>query len=200
MIEQVFMKSNENILKVYYGGVDVFGRTVLMVLTENGIDLSTAEINDLLLRSEKFFSLVEFRPANFNGYGVTIKNVDWQPIDISMRIDIEPSFSPDNVRKDMQIRINKYLDYRYWRAGSILEWDNLLDIAKNTNGVRYVNDAYFFPSSDLQTDMFKLPRIRGFQLLDLNGNLIQDFSGNLNPIYYPNEKDFGFMASVLQTI
>lgn len=199
-IEQVFMKVNENVLKVYYGGGDGQGRIILNVLSENGIDFNTPEFNDILLRSEKFFSLSEFRPSNFNGYGVKLQNVNWMPVDISMRLDIDPSYNIDEVRKEIQIRIGKYFDYRYWRPGDLIEWDNLLDIAKKTPGVRYVNDAYFYPSTDIQTEVFKLPRIRGFQLLDLDGNLIQNYSGTLNPVYYPQEKDFSFLSTVLQNI
>lgn len=199
-IEQVFMKINENVLKVYYGGIDDYGRVVLRVLTENGIDLLTSELNDIVLRAEKFFSLTEFRPSNFNGYGVTIENVSWQPIDVSMRVDIDPSYVTDEVRKEIQIRINKYIDYRYWKPGGTIEWDNLLDIVKNTDGVRYVNDAFFSPSADIQTEVLKLPRIRGFQLLDLDGNLIIDLQGVLNPSYYPQEIDFKFQSTVLQNI
>jgi hypothetical protein len=199
-IEQVFMKANENVLKVYYGGINELGQTVLLILTENGIDLSTPEFNDIILRTEKYFGLSELRPANFNGYGVSLQNVDWYPVDVSMRVDIDSSYAADDVRKEVQIRINKYLDYRYWKPGSPVEWDNLLDITKGTEGIRYVNDAYFYPSVDLQTSVFKLPRIRGFQMLDLNGNIIKDLSGNLNPIYYPAEKDFSFIATVLQNI
>lgn len=199
-IEQVLMKANENVLKVYYGGINELGQTELLILSENGIDFTTPEFNDITLRSEKFFGLNELRPANFNGYGVAFRNVDWFPVDVSMRVDVMPSYAPDDVRKEVQIRINKYLDYRYWKAGSPVEWDNLLDIVKGTEGIRYVNDAYFYPSVDLQTSVFKLPRIRGFQMLDLNGNIIKDLNGNLNPIYYPNEKDFSFISTVLQNI
>lgn len=199
-IEQVFLKINQNVLRVYYGGIDSYGRTVLQILTENGINLTTSELNDIVLRAEKFFSLTEFRPSNFNGYGVTIQNVSWQPLDVSMRVDIDPSFAVDDVRKDIQIRLNKYIDYRYWKPGGTIEWDNMLDIVKSTDGVRYVNDSFFSPSTDIQTQVLKLPRIRGFQMLDLNGNLIIDLAGVLNQSYYPQDIDFKFQASVLQNI
>lgn len=199
-IEQVFMKINENILKVYYSGIDDYGRTILRILTENGIDLNDSELNDILLRAEKSFGISDLRPSNFSGYGIALKNAQWQPIDISLRVDIEASYPIDEVRKEMQIKMGKYLDYRYWRAGGTVEWDNLLEIAKSTEGVKYVNDAYFFPSTDIQTDIFKLPRIRGFRMLDLNGNLLKDVSGNLNPTFYPQNKDFSYQAAVLQTI
>jgi hypothetical protein len=36
--------------------------------------------------------------------------------------------------------------------------------------------------------------------LNLNGEIIQDFQGNLNPVFYPNEIDFSYQASVLKSI
>ncbi len=200
MIEQCFQKINNNVLRVFYSGIDSNSRVILSILTENGIDLTSEEINDVLIRGEKFFNLTEMRPVSYNGFGVTIQNVLFQPIDISMRIDIERSYNVDQVRIDMQTRINKYLDYRYWRVGQKVEWDNLLEIVKHTDGVKYVNDSFFFPNNDIAIDVYKLPRIRGFQMLDLNGNLIKDIQGVLNPVFYPNEIDFMYQASVLRSI
>lgn len=200
MLEQAFMKININILKVYYSGLDSNSRIVLSILTENGIDLTTQEINDILSRGEKFFNLTEMRPNGYNGYGITIQPASFQPIDISMRIDLEQSYNPDTVRIDMQSRINKYLDYRYWRVGQSVDWTKLIEIVRHTDGVKYVNDAFFYPNSDVAIDVYKLPRIRGFQILDLNGNLIKDIQGILNPIFYPNEIDFVYQSTVLRTI
>lgn len=199
-MEQTFMKINENVFKVYYGGIDANGKVVLNVLAENGMDFTQSEFNDIVLRSSKFFSIVEFRPSNFSGYGMVLRNVDFQPIDISMRVDLEPAFNPDEVRKQIQIQLNKYLDYRYMKTGQKIEWDNLLQIVKSVDGVRYVNDYYFYPNIDIPVDVFKLPRIRGFRLMDLNGNIIFDIQNNLNPSFFPREADFSFITTALQNI
>lgn len=199
-IEQVFMKINENVLKVFNGGFDGNSRVILTVLTQNGIDLNQSEIDDILVKSEKFLSLCDMRPTGIHGSNVAIQNAQWQPVDLSMRLDLQANYTADEVRKDIQIRISKYLDYRYWKLGQRVEWDNILEIVKQTAGVRYVNDFYFFPNRDIEIDNKKLPRIRGFQMLDLNGNIIQDLQGNLNQFYYPNQIDFSYQASVLKTI
>lgn len=200
MLEQAFMKINDSVLKVYFSGLDSSSRISLSILTENGIDLNTQEINDILARSQKFFNLTEMRPSSFNGYAINLQPSAFQPIDISMRLSLEQNYNPDAVRIDMQTRMNKYLDYRYWRVGQSINWTNLLEIAQHTDGVTYVNDALFYPNSDVAIDVNKLPRIRGFQMLDLNGNLIKDIQGVLNPVYYPNEIDFAFQSSVLASI
>lgn len=200
MLEQVFMKINENVLKIYYSGLDINSRIIISILTENGTDLSDDDLNDILIRGEKFFSLTEMRPVSFKGYGITLQNIGFQPIDCSMRVELDSSFNPDDVRKDIQIRLNKYIDYRYWKTGQKVEWDNMLDIVKHTNGVRYVNDSFFFPNNDVEIGDFNLPRMRGFQMLDLSGKIIVDFQNALNPIYYPNEIDYKFQATILRSI
>lgn len=200
MLEQVFMKINSNILKLYYSGLDTNSRIVLSVLTQNGIDLNPSEINDILSRGQKFFSLTEMRPLSFNGYPISLQPAKFQPIDISMRVDLDANYNPDKVRIDMQTRMNKYLDYRYWRVGQSVNWTNLLEIAQFTDGINYVSDSYFYPNNDVSIDVYHLPRIRGFQMLDLNGNLIKDLQGILNPVFYPNDIDFIYQATVLASI
>lgn len=199
-IEQALMKINENVLKVFHNGFDDQGRTQLTVLSVNGTDFTDNEFSDMILKSEKFLSLTEMRPTGMNSSIIVLKNPDWQYIDITMWLQLEKSYNPDDVRKDIQIRLAKYLDYRYWKTGSKVEWDNLLEIVKNTKGVKYVNDTYFSPNKDVYIDINKLPRIRGFIMRDLKGNIIVDMQGNLNPVYYPNSIDLSYQSSVLTNL
>lgn len=200
-LEQIFMKINENVLKVFYTGRDATGKIIISILTVNGIDLNTSELNDILIRAEKFLSISEMRSVDGSGtINMILQNVLWFPIDISFRVTLDPSFNPDDIRKDIQVRISKYLDYRYWQQGQSVYWSDLLNIVKFTDGVRFVNDNLFYPSVDVIINSTMLPRLRGFLMLDMSGNIIQDFQNNLNPIYYPNEPDFSFQASVLQNI
>lgn len=201
-IEQVFMKINENILRVYYNGSNAGGGLILSILTVNGVDLTTEELADLLLRGQKFFSLSDMHPiGNTLQTNLILNNVSWFPIDISFRCKIDASYNTDAVRKEIQIILNKYLDYRYWQTGTKIEWDNLLELVKRVPGVEYVADEYFYPTSDVViTDNKLMPRIRGFQMLDMDGNIIQDLQGELNPVYYPNDIDFSYQATVLKQI
>lgn len=199
-IEQVFNKINNNILKVYYHGVNEYAQTVLAVLTENGIDLTQSELDFLLVQAEKYFSLIELKPDGFNGYGIRLQNVTWQPVDISFRVELYSQYNADDVRKEIQVRMNRYFDYRFWDYTRKVEWDDLLQLAKTTPGVKYVLDNYFTPQNDIVVDINKLPRVRGFLMLDVDGQIISDGSNNLNPIFYPDDPDFSYQASVLNTI
>lgn len=201
MIEQVFMKLNNNVLRVFHYGANNDGKIILAIATQNGVDLTSQELSDLLEYGEEFFSLTEFREYGGVSYGVVLQNVVYYPIDISFRCDILSGYNADNVRKEIQIKLSKYFDYRYWNPLTArVEWDDLLEIVKSTRGVRYVPDTYFTPGVDIVVDPQKLPLIRGFIMMDLDGNIISNVSGTLQPSYYPSNPDFSYWSTVLVSL
>ena len=121
-------------------------------------------------------------------------------VDVDFRLDIDPAYDIDRVRRDIQIQMNKLFDYRFWKYGTKVEWENLLYVAKNVEGVLYVPDQHFYPASDINVPKYKLPRVRGFVMRDLEGNIIEDNGGVLNSFFYPAEPDFSFQSTVLKTI
>ena len=201
MLEQVFMKINSNVLRVLYQGINQQNQLVLAIVTQNGIDLNQSELDEILSKGELYFSLTELRPFGRQSYGIKLKNIEWQYLDISFRVELLQDVSVNEIRKKIQIGISKYLDFRYWKSGEEkIEWDELLQIVKSIQGVKYVPDQYFFPNNDVATDPNKLPRLRGFRMLNLQGAIVADLQGNLNPTFYPNIADFSLTSTLLRTI
>ena len=198
-LEQVFMKINNNVLRLFKGGIDSDGRLNLIVVSVNGQNFSENEFNEILSRSEEFLSLSELLRTSTN-YALKLNNVDWLTVDVEFRVDIDPSYDQDEVRKNIQIQMSKLFDYRFWKYGDKVEWENMLFAAKNVEGVRYVPDTHFFPHSDINVPKYQLPHIRGFVLRDLDGNIIEDNGGVLSEFYYPNEIDESYSSSVLMSI
>lgn len=198
-LEQVFMNINPNVLRLHKGGIDGEGRINLIVVSVNGADFSDDEFNEILSRSEEYLSLSDLLRTG-TGYALRLKNVDWLPVDIEFRVDVDPAYDVDEVRRGIQIQMSKMFDYRFWKYGDKVEWENLLYAAKNVDGVRYVPDTHFYPQADINVPEYRLPRIRGFIMRDLNGNIIEDNRGVLAGVYYPNEPDYTFQASVLSTL
>lgn len=199
-LEQVFSKINKNVLRCFHYGFNSNNEVIIGIATVNGINLNAAELNELIIKGEKYFSLCELRPYGINNTGVFLRNVEWQPVDISFRVDLDNSFDIDEVRKNVQINLNKEFDYRFWTYDKKIEWDNLLEIVKNTPGIKYVADNHFYPQIDIDVNRYKLPRVRGFEMLDLEGNLISNFTGTLNPIHYPADIDFYYQSDLLASI
>lgn len=200
MLEQVFMKINSNILRVYYNGTNNQGQVVLGVLTQNGINLTAAELSNLLIQGSEFLSLTELKVYGTQSYGILLQNIQYQTIDLSFRVELFSGYNPDEIRKEIQIKLTKQCDFRFWVAGDSVQWEDLLFIIKNVKGVKYCPDQYFYPRTDISIDKDRFPRFRSFIMMDLNGNIISNISGTLNPVYYPNKPDWSYQQSVISSI
>lgn len=195
-LEQVFMGINNKVLRLLKGGISDDGRLNLTVVSVNGQNFSEEEFNELLSKSQDYLSLSDILRVD-TGFTLKLNNVDWTFVDIDFRVDLDPSYNQDEIRKNIQIQMSKLFDYRYWGNNDKVEWENLLYVAKNIEGVRYVPDTHFWPRNDINIDRYKLPRIRSFILRDLNGNVIEDNNGVLSDFFYPNEISESYINSVL---
>lgn len=199
-LTQAFMKINNNVLRVYYHGVNALNQAVLAISTQNSAPLTPVELDEILQLGSEYLNIFDLAPLNGTSVNVELKNIDYQPIDISLRAELIAGADPDTVRKDLQVAFSKEVDYRFWNPGDKVEWDNLLQIAKDHPAINYVPDVWFFPNNDVIVDPTLLPRFRGFLLLDVNGNIISNVAGTLNPNFYPNQLDFSFHATILASL
>ena len=103
---------------------------------------------------------------------------------IDFRVQIYDNFDPEAVRRDMQVVLSNYIDFRYFDWSTSIQWSDLLAIMKGITGVRFIPDAYFRPNYDITVPLGQLPRVKKFIMRDLNGNII--FSNtSLIPVFYP---------------
>lgn len=198
-LTQVFIKINPKVLRLFYYGINGFGQTIIGVLTQDGSPLSGSELNALVVMSSQYLALSDLQSFGSSQYGIITQNIDWNYVDIDFRADIDVSFVSDDVRKNIQIALTKYLDYTRWTAVSIAEWATMLAIVQSIDGLKYCPDTYFFPRVDVITLPTQLPRVRGFIMRDMNGNIISDGSGNLNPLYFPNRPINSYQNTVIIT-
>lgn len=198
MLEQVFMKINNNVLRIFKQGHDSKGRIKIAIVTQNGIDLNQAELDAILDEGNKFFGLSQLKSFGTQTFGIVLSNIQWQPVDISFRVQLLNNTNVDDWRTNVQIAISKYLDFRTFApASDKVEWDNLLEIVKHTPGTKYVPDNYFSPNTDQSVDRNKLPRLRGFVVRNLDGTLLSGNTGQFNSVFYPNNLDESFITIVL---
>lgn len=199
-LTQALQQANSLVLKVLHQGLTSDGRVRLAVVTVNGSELLPSEIATLSNHCEQFLSLTDIRPYFSQQAGVEIVNVQWTPIDIDFRVKLTTGANPDQVRRDIQVGAARYMDVRFWLTKNKVEWDDLLDIVKSTKGVEYVPDSHFTPSKDIVITNDKLPRFRSFIMRDLQGDVLLDVSGVLNPIFYPRRDNISLQSTVLSQI
>jgi hypothetical protein len=199
-LTQIANKINNSVMRIFYHGTNSQSQIILAVSTSNGVGLTEAELNAIEVRMDEFLAISDLKPYGSNSSNIELINIEYQTIDITFRAEILPSFDSDLVRKNIQVAMSKYLDFRFWEPEYKVDWDELLFIAKKTEGVKYVPDTEFIPSADIIIDNNKLPRIRAFIMLDLNGEIISNNDGTLNPVYYPTDPDSSYQQTILASI
>lgn len=199
-LEQAFITINPDVLRVIFEGIDQSGKVVLAIVTQNGIDLTSNELATLLDSGREYFSITELNPIGYppESAGVTLKNVEYQAIDLDFRWELFDNGLLDDTVVDVQQQLSKYVDFRFW-DGSVdkVEWDTVISIIKNTNNVKYVPDNFFTPNVDIIVDRNKLPRFRGFIARDLTGVVQVNQTGTLDPVFYQNDPNGNLAVSVL---
>lgn len=196
-LTQVFIKYNSKVMRLFYYGISSQGKTQIAVLTQDGSPLSNTELNNLLVASAEYLCVSDLRAFGDTTYGIDVQNIQWTPIDISITVDLDAGAVADNVRRDMQVAVNFYFDYRVWDSSKRVQWVDLLEVAKSVDGVRYAPDDRFSPSVDIIIANNMLPRVRSFKMLDMNGNVISDGGNLLNPIYLPQSVSSAYQATIL---
>lgn len=187
-LTQVLIDVDNTVLRIYPQGLNAQGKYQMAILAVNGTSYSSEQLSLFESSIQKYLSLYDLKPDGIETRSVKFTNVTWFPIDVDFRISITPG-QEDIVRKRIQTSLFSLVDYRFWKEGNKVEWDDMLQIAKNQKDVIYVPDNLFLPNADIIVPFGQLPRLRNFVMRDLDGNIIEDLIGNLNPIYYPNSKN-----------
>lgn len=192
---QVFRNIDSRILKIMYVGVEEDSFLHIQVVTQNGQDLTQEELDSLLEQATPYFGIGDLIVSG-GIMGIVLENATWYEVGgntgIDFRCELVPGYEVATVRKNIQIGLSKYLDFRYWEAGQKVEWDDLLEIVKNTEGVKYVSSEWFRPNTDETVSEFMLPRVKKFRMRDMNGIIMLDEGTDFEmsfddfaPVYYP---------------
>ncbi len=184
-LEKIAQLHNENILMVQNQGFSENGEQLLGMVTQNGSYLTDAEKASLTDFMRPYLSLVDM-------YSLKIVDIPFQDLDVSTMIDLEGKRPVNDIVFDIQRKISDYLDFRYWGRNRKIEWDRILEIVKNVEGVRYVYDNTFMPRVDIQVYRGFLPRLRSFLIYDKNKQPISEFTGLYNPVLFIKEDDYNF--------
>lgn len=197
-ITQAFMKINSNVLRVVYDGVSDIGKVVLSILTVNGVDLTDGELDTLLEQGGQYFPLTTLRPIGTQSYGITLQNATYIPIDIDFRGELFAGADLETVVADIQQKFSKLVDFRFWESSlNSIEWEDLLLIVKNTEGIKTISDRYFTPAADIRLNPNEFPRFRGFIFRDLAGTPLLIQADTVDSIFYTNATDVNFAETVL---
>lgn len=190
---QIALRINQNILYFVHLGTK-HGKIRLGVVTQNGAYLSDDEINDLIVYLQDYLAVSDISdPINTR---LAIENVTYTPIDLSFKLDYLKTYTIDEIYSLIQRKLNSYIDFRFWDLSKNVQWGDLFDIVKNTEGVVSVPYADFKINggqNDITVRRNILPRFRSFLMYNLDGETLLDiYSDSMAPIIYPTYQNESF--------
>lgn len=185
---QILQNIDSRVLKIMFVGVMEDSFIHIQIATQNGQELTYQELQTLLEGATPYFGVGDMIVSG-RLMGIKFENASWYEVGgekgIDFRCELEVGYDIAAVRKNIQVGMTKYLDWRFWEPGRQVEWDNLLEITKNTEGVKYVADQDFYPKVDEPVSEWLLPRIKKFVMRDLEGNVLFDMENQFSPVFYP---------------
>lgn len=185
---QILQNIDSRVLKIMFVGIMEDSFIHIQIATQNGQELTYQELQTLLEGATPYFGIGDMIVSG-RLMGVKFENASWYEVGgekgVDFRCELEAGYDAATVRKNIQVGMSKYLDWRFWEPGKQVEWDNLLEITKNTEGVKYVADQDFYPKVDEPVDEWLLPRIKKFVMRDLDGKPIFDTENQFSPVFYP---------------
>lgn len=189
-ILEVIKLFNSDVLRIFNLGLDDESKLNIGLATVNGALLTDSELDELENDIKPFLALSDVS-AFGNILSFKLVNITFHTVGstagVDFRADIISSFNVEEVRKNIQISMTKYLDFRFWDVNNKVEWDDLLGIVKRVPGIRYVPDEFFLPNVDENISRGQLPRIISFKIRDLDGNILFDNSNTTLSVFYTNE-------------
>lgn len=195
-IQQILQAFDPEILRIVRLGTSTLGDIRIGIVTVNGKTYNAVELLDLEREAAPYMALSD---TNANGTalnGIRFQNIEYRPIDFSIRIQKDPNVDVIDIYQDLSIRFNRHINYVTWQFGiSRVDRDFLVNETIRANGVRYVESLEFTPMQDILISPDRLPRIRRIELFDLEGQRILNTSASsietstFQNYFFPNSPD-----------
>lgn len=194
-LTQACIKINPLVYKIYNNGVTDSGKIDLRVLTSNGTLLTNNQLLNLQEQIRPHLSLRDVSFFNKSNTSVVFNNIDIYSIDISMQVQFSSSANIELVRRQMQIKINTFIDQYLFKLGT-LQWEDVFALCRLIDNVDYIPIESFSWKEDFKIDRPQFPKLRSFILRDLNNNILTNNQSDFNQLY--SSYDQTYQSIVLQ--
>lgn len=195
-LEQVMIRLQPLVYKIYSNGQTQAGKIDIRILTWNGELLTTNQLNLLTSQIGPYLSLRDSQYFHKTNHAVQLSNMDFYYIDISMKIQLLPNANSELVRCEMQANILKLIDIDKLKIGTVLQWEDIYIACVQTAGVIQIPEESFSWKTDYIFNKPQFPKLRGFVLTDLSGALLANISTDVKKIYQ-SQVDLSFQLTVL---
>lgn len=195
-LRSVFMILNPLVLDVKKIGIDSkTGKVKLGIVTVNGTDLTSEELDFLLKNSVNYLSLTDVGSFNEDFYdpNIILQMVDMVETILDFRVDLYESSNIDELRTNILIQVTKFFDFRTWSPGKTIQWEDIYYIARNQPGIKSIpSETFYFSETgkeklDVKVPSNKYPVLKGFVMRGMDGSILPGGSSTIIPYYYSSD-------------
>jgi len=175
--ESLIQKFEPNVIRIYpVNHNPASGAFTLRILKNNAATFTSNELATLKTNIQQYVPMADSQTSKLN-----LDNWSFVEIDIVAVVKETGISSLQKIHEDAQINVQNYFNWSTWKNGAKVEWDDLLEIIKNTTGVEKVLDANFLPRKDIEISLGTMPRLRNLVISNVAGSSINQVVSE--PIY-----------------
>lgn len=107
---------------------------------------------------------------------VNVQNLSYTSIDIAFTGTVKNGFTATDVLNNVAYNISNFLDWSVWGFGTTVQWDDLLALASNSDGVDKISPGTFTPSMDTAVAVNSLPKLTSITFTDATSQAVSSFT------------------------
>ena len=182
---------NDKVFRVYNLGKDATGKPLLGVITHNGEDLLSTELDALTEGVQSQVSLADSL--------ISFTNLTPNLIALSARLQLREGANAETVFNRVYTLIDSYLRDLVYRAETrLLDWVQLYNLITLDPDILTVSSDSFQPNGRIDLSDRRPVRLAAADFRDLNGNTLYDIQGGRFTTYYDEESDFNIARNFIR--
>jgi len=152
--EALIFLLHDNIIRVRFRTVDSRNsKYVINVLRNDGSYFTDVELNAIKT------SILPYLPIHdIDGKNVLVNNFEFVNlyVFVSAQFDINRH---EELQNELNRELNEYLDFRFWQEGQKVQWEELIELFRDIEGIIEVNESRVSPPNDIVLAYDQLPKV-----------------------------------------
>jgi uncharacterized phage protein gp47/JayE len=161
--EALVQKFQPDALKIFSQGLGTIDDKFEIAITKNNLgNYTNQEINNI------WEAIIPYVPlSEYSNLKLTIRNILYVPVNIRVPVFLKKDYTIDEVYKNIELKLIEFFDYTTLDLGKKINYEEILNLCRNVDGVEDIDDNNFFPLQDIYVPEDKLARIYQVEVYDV---------------------------------
>jgi hypothetical protein len=152
--EALILKLFPHVIRVRCRTIDMLhSKYIINVLRDDGSYFTTSELQEIKEAIQPYLPIHDIDAGKLD-----VKNFEYVYLYVYVSAQFDTTKTA-TLKNTLNKKLNEYLDYRFWPEGQKVEWEELVRLFRNTDGIVEVNDSRISPPNDVVLSVEQLPKI-----------------------------------------